>query len=170
MCSVRKSSCGLIKKPWSISQKWELMRRLTRNIAGGSGLMSRKDVFEKIKDTVSKAPVLKYFSESDLTENPGEASKDALAFVLMLHGQPVTCRSGPIRLAEGKYLQIGSEFWSWSLARSVATICSPVKVILWADRKPQMLFKQKPKRSAPKRLEHPFVATSAVWPRDTLQA
>ena len=80
------------------------MRRQTRNIAGGSGLMSRKDVFEKIKDTVSKAPVLKYFSESDLTENPGEASKDALAFVLMLHGQPVTCEKWADPVGRGEVL------------------------------------------------------------------
>ena len=66
----------------------------------------QKDVFEKIKETVSKAPVLKYFSESDLAENLVEASKDALGFLLMLHGQLVTCGGGSIRLAEGKYSQI----------------------------------------------------------------
>ena len=36
---------------------------------------------QEIKDAVSKAPVLKYFSEIDLTETLGDASKDALGFV-----------------------------------------------------------------------------------------
>ena len=39
-----------------------------------------KNAFEEIKDAVSKAPVLEYFSEIDLTENQGDACKDALAF------------------------------------------------------------------------------------------
>ena len=41
----------------------------------------QKNAFEEIKDAVSKAPVLKYFSEIDLTENLGDASKDAIGFV-----------------------------------------------------------------------------------------
>ena len=36
---------------------------------------------EDIKETLSKAPLLKYFSESDLPKNLGDASKDALGFV-----------------------------------------------------------------------------------------
>lgn len=37
-----------------------------------------ENAFEDIKETLSKAPLLKYFSESDLL---GDASKDALGFV-----------------------------------------------------------------------------------------
>ena len=40
-----------------------------------------ENAFEDIKETLSKAPLLKYFSESDLPKNLGDASKDALGFV-----------------------------------------------------------------------------------------
>ena len=41
---------------------------------------------------------------------------------------------------------------------------------LWTDQKPQTFFMRKLPTSAPKKLERPFVATSAVWLWDTLQA
>lgn len=40
-----------------------------------------ENAFEDIKEALSKALVLKYFSESDLPKNLGDASKDALGFV-----------------------------------------------------------------------------------------
>ena len=42
--------------------------------------MSRK-MPSKTSKTLFGAPVLEYFSESDLPENLGDASKDALGFV-----------------------------------------------------------------------------------------
>ena len=41
---------------------------------------------------------------------------------------------------------------------------------LWTDQKPQTFFMRKLPASAPKKVELPFVATSAVWLWDTLQA
>ena len=41
---------------------------------------------------------------------------------------------------------------------------------LWTDQKPQTFFMRKLPASAPKKVERPFVATSAVWLWDTLQA
>lgn len=40
-----------------------------------------ENAFEDIKETLSKAPLLKYFSESDLPKNLGDVPKDALGFV-----------------------------------------------------------------------------------------
>ena len=45
-----------------------LMRRLTQKKAEWNWTHEQEDAFEKIKDAVFKAPVLKYCSESDLTE------------------------------------------------------------------------------------------------------
>ena len=67
----------------------------------------QKDAFE---DAVSKAPLLKYFSESDLTENLGDASKDGLQFLQMQHGQPGKSLTGALAVAERKYWQIEKEF------------------------------------------------------------
>ena len=41
---------------------------------------------------------------------------------------------------------------------------------LRTDQKPQTFLMQKSPAPAPKKLERPFVATSTVWVRDTLQA
>lgn len=54
--------------------------------------------FERIKDAVSKVPVLKYFNESDLTGGQRDASKDG--FFRMQLGQPMTFASRALALAE----------------------------------------------------------------------
>lgn len=80
----------------------------------------QKDTFEDIKDSVSKAPVLKYFSKSDLTENLRDAFKDGLGFLQMQHGQFVTPRSRVFPMAEREY-----SFWPRSTAWSATSnMCS----------------------------------------------
>ena len=75
------------------------LRRLTHKNASGSELKR------------FKAPIVKYFSESDLKEHQGDASKDKLSFLLMEHGQPVTSRSGALPLAVRKCSKIEKEFF-----------------------------------------------------------
>ena len=51
-----------------LSELCEPLRCLTHKKAEWKWTYEQEDAFEKIKDAVSKAPVFKYFSESDLTE------------------------------------------------------------------------------------------------------
>ena len=51
-----------------LSELCEPLRRLTHKEAEWNWTHEQEDAFEKIKDAVSKEPVLKYCSESDLTE------------------------------------------------------------------------------------------------------
>ena len=51
-----------------LSELCEPLRRLTHKKAEWNWTHEQEDAFEKIKDTVSKVPVLKYFSESAPTE------------------------------------------------------------------------------------------------------
>ena len=51
-----------------LSELCEPLRHLTHKKAELNWTYEQEDAFEKIKDAVSKAPVLKFFSESDPTE------------------------------------------------------------------------------------------------------
>ena len=84
----------------------EPLRRLLRKNAWWIWTHEQKDAFKEFKDAVSKAPVLSYFSKSDPTRGQEDASKDGFCFLLMQHGQPVTCRSGALSVAERKYSQV----------------------------------------------------------------
>ena len=58
----------LSKFPQDLSGLCEQLRCLTYKKAEWNWSHEQEDAFEKIKDAASKAPVLKYFSESDPTE------------------------------------------------------------------------------------------------------
>ena len=104
-----------------------------------------KDAFQKIKDH----QLLKYFSESGPAEGQGGASKDGFGFLILQYGQPVTSTSGALPVVERKYTQIEKEFLAAFIGKEPNyQYVSSKKVIL---------------RTA-------FVATSAVWLQDTLQA
>lgn len=70
-----------------------------------------ENAFEDIKETLSKAPLLKYFSESDLPKNLGDVPKDALGFVKMQHGKPVTSVRVALPVGERRYSQIEKELF-----------------------------------------------------------
>lgn len=116
----------------------------------------QKDAFQKIKDAfnLKKALVLKYFSEGDLTEDQGDASKVMLSFLLIQHIQPVTSCDGALPLAMRTYSQIEKESLSpvLGMERNHQYVFVK-KVILQTDQKPLIVFMQEPVASAPKRLE-----------------
>ena len=77
----------------------DALRRSTHKDAEWAWGHEQEVAFERIKEAVVKAPVLKYFNESDPTECQGDASQGG--FVLMRCGQPATFARralNPIRL------------------------------------------------------------------------
>ena len=69
-----------------------------------------KDVaFDKIKEAVTSAPVLKYFDSSKPTEGSGDASSQGLGFVLTQEDHPVTYASQALTQAEKHYSEIEKE-------------------------------------------------------------
>ena len=70
--SDRQRFIGLVKYLskflQDLSELCEPLSRLTDKKAEWNWTHKQKDAFDKIKDAVSKVPVLKYFSESDPTE------------------------------------------------------------------------------------------------------
>ena len=61
-------ACEVSKFLQHLSELCEPLHRLTHKKAEWNWTHEREDAFEKIKDAVSKVPVLKFFSESDPTE------------------------------------------------------------------------------------------------------
>ena len=59
---------AIIKFLQDLSELCESLRRLRQKKAEWNWTHEQEDAFEKIKDAVSKVPVLKFFSESDPTE------------------------------------------------------------------------------------------------------
>ena len=70
------------------------------NNAEWTWVHEQEEEFERIKDAVSKVPAVRYFTEIDLTEGQGDASKDGLGLVLKQLDQPVTFANRALMLAE----------------------------------------------------------------------
>ena len=92
-----------------LSEMCEPLRHLTHKDAEWIWSYEQEDAFERIKEAVVKALVLKYFGENDPPEGQRDASQDGLGFVLMQYGQPITFASRALTPAETRYSQIEKE-------------------------------------------------------------
>ena len=61
----------------------KLLCQLTHKDVEWSWTVEQETAFELIKETVVKAPVLKYLNEAEPTEGQRDASEDGLGFALM---------------------------------------------------------------------------------------
>ena len=114
----------------------------------------QEKAFEKIKQAVTAAPILKYFNPKEPTEGQGDASCKGLSFVLLQNAQPVTYNSRALTLAEKNYSQIEKELLAqvYCLEQNHQYVFGR-KVIFWTDHKPLISISTKPLSSAPKRLQ-----------------
>ena len=91
------------------SQICEPIRRLTDRDAPCFWTKERDVAFNKIKEAVTSAPVLKNFDSSKPTEGSGDASSQGLGFVLTQEDHHVTYASLALSQAEQRYSQIENE-------------------------------------------------------------
>ena len=108
-----------------LSQIFEPIRRLTHKDVPWFWTKEQDVAFDKIKEAVTSAPVLKYFDSSKPTEGSGDASSQGLGFVLTQEDHLVTYASRALTQAEQHY----------------------------TDHKPLVCISRKPLASAPKRLQ-----------------
>ena len=83
-----------------LSQICEPIRRLTHKDVPWFWTKEQDVAFDKIKEAVTTAPVLKYFDSSKPTEGSGDASSQGLGFVLTQEDHPVTYASRALTQAE----------------------------------------------------------------------
>ena len=97
-----------------LSDVCEPLRKLTVKDAEWTWLDVHDQACARIKELVTKAPVLKYYeAEKELTVQ-SDASGTGLGAVLMQDGQPIAYASRALSEAEKRYAQIEKEFsWRW---------------------------------------------------------
>ena len=117
-----------------LSDMCEPLRRLMHKDATWIWSSEQEKVFEKIKQAVTAAPVLKYFNPKEPTEGQGDASFKGLGFVLLQNGQPVTYNSRALTPAEHNYSQIEKELLAqvYGLEHNHQYVFGR-KVILWTS-------------------------------------
>ena len=106
--------------------------------------------------------------------------KGRIIKILELRNNYCIDRTKQIRLTKERFeIKRSAIHWTCDEADKIMVMGQPGLVrylsnhqyaCLWTDQKPQTFFMRKLPASAPKKLERPFVATSAVWLWDTLQA
>ena len=99
----------LLKFLGDLSQICEPIRRLTYKDIPWFWTKEHDVAFDKIKEAVTSAPVLKLFDSSKPTEGSGDASSQGLGLVLTHEDHPVTYASRALTQAEQRYAQIEKE-------------------------------------------------------------
>ena len=137
-----------------LSQISEPIRRLTHKDVPRFWTKEQDVAFNKIKEAVTSATVLKYFDFSKPTEGSGDASSQGLGFVLTQEDHPVTYSSQALTQTEQRYSQIEKELLAqvFGLEHNHQYVYG-TKVILYTDHKPLVSISSKPLASAPKRLQ-----------------
>ena len=137
-----------------LSQICEPIRCLTHKDVPRFWTKEQDLAFEKIKEAVTFAPVLKYFDSSKPTEGSGDASSHGIGFVLTQEDHPVTYASRALTQAEQRYSQIEKELLAqvFGLEHNHQYVYGR-RVILYTDHKPLVSISSKPLASAPKRLQ-----------------
>ena len=138
-----------------LSQTTDPLRKLTHKNEPWNWSAACQQAFEHIKQSLSQAPVLKYFDINCETEGQGDASEAGLGFALLQKGLPVMYASRALTDAERNYSQIEKELLAqvFGLERHRLYTYGR-KIVLWTDHKPLVAISKKPSVSAPKRLQN----------------
>ena len=137
-----------------LSEVCEPLRRLTHKDVEWRWSEEQEDALESVKQSVTSAPVLRYFDSSLPVEGQGDASSNGIGFVLMQNGQPVSFSSRALTVSEKKYSQIEKELLAqvFGVERNHQLVYGR-KIVLWSDHKPLETISKKPLATAPKRLQ-----------------
>ena len=110
--------------------------------------------FREIKEALTKAPVLKYFSPTEDIVLQCDASQSGLGACLMQSGQPVAYASRSLTPTEVSYAQIEKEMLSIVFGtEKFERYIYGRKVKVETDHKPLEIIHKKSLQSAPKRLQ-----------------
>ena len=89
-----------------LSQDCEALRQLDRNDVEWSWLSNHQLAFEKIKETLTQAPVLRYYDPNLEVTIQCDASQDGLGATLLQNGQSISYASCALSGTESRYAQI----------------------------------------------------------------
>ena len=132
----------------------EPLRQLTHKDAEFVWTTVQDEAYQKMKDTVTKAPLLRYFDPKEQVTLQCDASSQGLGATLLQSGQPVAYASRALRDPETRYAQIEKELLAiiYGLEKFDQYVYG-LPVIVESDHKPLEMIQQKPLAAAPKRLQ-----------------
>ena len=110
--------------------------------------------FQRIRQLVTEAPVLKYYEPGEELTLQSDASQTGLGAVLTQNGQPLAFASRALSDAETRYAQIEKELLSVVFGlEKFHQYTYGRKVTIQTDHKPLEAIDKKPLHRAPKRLQ-----------------
>ncbi|XP_028672669.1 uncharacterized protein K02A2.6-like [Erpetoichthys calabaricus] len=137
-----------------LSDTCDTLRQLTHKDVIWERTEVQEDAFNKLKQTIASAPVLKYYNPEDDLVLQCDSSETGLGAALLQAGQPVAYSSRALSATEKGYAQIEKEclailfgmekFHQYTYGR---------KVEVHSDHKPLETIIRKPLLNAPKRLQ-----------------
>ena len=111
------------------------------------------DAFQKVKDLITKAPVLAYYDKEKPLTLQCDASKSGLGCTLMQDGRPIAYASKSLTQSEMNYAQIEKELFAILFGcKRFHQYVYGRKVIVETDHLPLVSVKKKPLHAAPPRL------------------
>ena len=138
-----------------LSDVCEPLRRLTDRDSSWDWQSSQELAFQNIKQLVTEAPVLRYYSVVDPVTLQCDSSDFGLGATLLQCGQPVAFASRALSPVEQRYAQIEKEMLSivFGCERFRQYICGRKIIQIHTDHKPLEMIFQKPLMMTPKRLQ-----------------
>ena len=139
-----------------LSDITEPLRELIRHDTEWVWDHPQKKAFKKLKEAVSSAPVLRYYSLEDEVTMQCDASKSGLGAALIQLGQPVAFASHALTPAETRYAQIEKELLAivYACEKFDVYVYGRTEVTIQSDHKPLECIFKKPLNTAPMRLQH----------------
>ena len=114
-----------------LSEVCEPLRRLTMKDVEWHWIEHQEQAFNKLKQLVTDAPVLKYFEPKEELSRQSDASDTGLGAVLTENRQPIAFASGDLSHVETRYAQIEKELLAVAFGIKKfhqCTYCHPVTV------------------------------------------
>lgn len=120
-----------------LSEVLEPIQQLTRKEVPWQWQHEHDAAFEKVKDLVTQAPLLKYYSPTEELTVQCDASEKGLGAALMQNGQPIAFASRGLTEPETRYAQIEKEMLAvvFALQKFDQYVCGR-PVTIQSDHKP----------------------------------
>ncbi|XP_030853177.1 uncharacterized protein K02A2.6-like [Strongylocentrotus purpuratus] len=137
-----------------LSDMFEPLRRLTHKDADWEWTSEHERAMSRVKESLTRAPVLAYYSPDLPLTIQCDASKSGLGAVLLQKGQPLSYVSRALTATEQRYAQIEKEALAICFAlERFHQYTFGQRVIVESDHKPLQAIVKKPLHKAPRRLQ-----------------
>ena len=138
-----------------LAEVCEPLRRLTEKDAVFIWESPQAEAFDRIKNMLTQAPLLKYYDVSREVTIQCDASEKGLGATLLQDEQPVAYASRALTQAERNYAQIEKEALAivFACERYDQYLHGREEITVQSDHKPLIPIFRKPIHKAPKRLQ-----------------